>query len=974
MLLHNTALVTRSLPRCLAILAVLSLLFLTATGWTQHVPLKTYDRAQGLDGFDVNCMFQDREGTLWVGTEEGLYRYNGKRFQEFSVADGLADSNITRIVEDAKGVLWIATGAGISVLKDGHFYSVPSSYLRGGARINSSMTPYQDGILVVSTQTLWFVKFMPKATPEQGLSWSVTPFEREKIPEKQARSVFQDRFGVLWIGCGDNLCRMVGNRLEQWQQTPSLPEERWSRIIPSQDGGLWLRGASHIYFLPRNGKRFENRTGALGSRLSVDMGASILEDSPGHFLVAAKQGVVCWANGSWRDCANFDHQNKTKALPLLLDSEGNLWLSVPGHGIQRALGYGRWESWTEDEGITGGLIFGVVHDRKDRIWVAAQEGLFLSLPPHTSFHAFSQKLTKTDHMRAVREASDGSIWASSRNGFLLHIDPENLQAVTVPVTSPDGYAWQFDEAPNGNLWVITDAGLVVLHKSGSRFVIDNDFRLPADSGTPVNVVKDKHGHMLVLTSSYLLKYSNGEWLSFLLPEEWQQSELSHMTVDVEGGIWLGGDRLLLRIELDGTTLRKSRIYTPSEYGTGSITFIGKDVPGNIWVGGNNGVARYDGITWRRYSSDDGLLWDDTDAFAFSADSDGSVWLGTTDGLSHFRNTNKESGAGALSTPDLEARIGNQPVPLATPAVFSWRESTLIASLASRTFVHESAIKFYYRLVGFESKWTLSHDGEIRYPNLPPGSYVLEVYSEDEELHRSSEIRSLPFKIFAPWWKRLPFELAVGTLFASALVVLIRLLVHYLLKRKLLEEQATRDGLTKIWNRNAGLERLQRDLLREQRLHGSVALILMDVDYFKLINDTYGHLIGDLVLQEIALRLQASVRAHDTVARYGGEEFLLILPHIGEEAVLERVHQLQEAIRSTPISAGPHAVRVTGSFGVVFLERVEDSAPEFLLGRADQLLYAAKHAGRNRMEFSCQTTPLKLSVAESITPTHTPLLG
>jgi diguanylate cyclase (GGDEF)-like protein len=163
------------------------------------------------------------------------------------------------------------------------------------------------------------------------------------------------------------------------------------------------------------------------------------------------------------------------------------------------------------------------------------------------------------------------------------------------------------------------------------------------------------------------------------------------------------------------------------------------------------------------------------------------------------------------------------------------------------------------------------------------------------------------------------------------------------------ESAVRDGLTRIYNRKYFLDALRKEFAYCVR-HGSpLALVLMDVDHFKQVNDTHGHPTGDAVLQHVCQRVAEAVRTEDLFARVGGEEFALLLRGDGEAQALACAERCRRAVEASEAQVGEARVRVTLSLGVAVLSPEGMEAPEDLLAAADRALYRAKHAGRNRVE-------------------------
>lgn len=164
-------------------------------------------------------------------------------------------------------------------------------------------------------------------------------------------------------------------------------------------------------------------------------------------------------------------------------------------------------------------------------------------------------------------------------------------------------------------------------------------------------------------------------------------------------------------------------------------------------------------------------------------------------------------------------------------------------------------------------------------------------------------------------------------------------------------EAAHDPLTGLWNRGAIMDLLGREAERQRRSDGSLGLVMADLDHFKEINDSHGHLAGDVVLKEASRRLVNAVRTYDFVGRYGGEEFLIIFPGCGPDALAAGGERLRHSIAGQPFNVGDVYISVTLSVGVVSaqLDGRQTSDYEQLLQAADAALYRAKAAGRNRVE-------------------------
>jgi two-component system cell cycle response regulator len=169
-------------------------------------------------------------------------------------------------------------------------------------------------------------------------------------------------------------------------------------------------------------------------------------------------------------------------------------------------------------------------------------------------------------------------------------------------------------------------------------------------------------------------------------------------------------------------------------------------------------------------------------------------------------------------------------------------------------------------------------------------------------------------------------------------------------QKALQFEAAHDRLTNLWNRGAIMDLLQKEMHRRERSHGPLGVIMADLDHFKNINDSYGHLVGDSVLQEAARRLAGAVRGYDSVGRYGGEEFLVVLPGCNASDLISSAERLRHSIADQPIATTAGPLCVTLSIGLAAVDTSSQDLPscETLVRAADTALYTAKAQGRNQV--------------------------
>jgi diguanylate cyclase (GGDEF)-like protein len=363
-----------------------------------------------------------------------------------------------------------------------------------------------------------------------------------------------------------------------------------------------------------------------------------------------------------------------------------------------------------------------------------------------------------------------------------------------------------------------------------------------------------------------------------------------------------------------------------------------------------------------------LIWNDTDSFAMAEDRDGSMWIGTSGGLSHM--IAPQNALAGSPPPPAISEVALGAVPVADGGSVKWSSNQLTISMALLSFQDTQDIGIRYRLIGEQdSGWEETREMTIHYRHLEPGNYRFEVEAVNAAGSTVSPAASFSFTITPLWWQNSYVKWGLGLLVLVLLAWAWRRRVGLLMRQKRQLEAAVKDrtqdlerektelvrtreqmrhfaehdGLTGLWNHRIIVERLRGEVDRSQRDGTPLSIILVDLDYFKRINDAMGHVAGDLTLRETGAIFQRAVRSYDWVGRYGGEEFLLILPGSDFEAARSRAEHLRTTLQAARLGESDKIFSVTASFGVAagFPTNYEE-----MIQLADAALYRAKNAGRN----------------------------
>ena len=918
------------------------------------------DYTEGLRNFNINAIGQDQSGYLWVGTENGLYRYDGVHFRPYGAQEGLNSSYIANIYLGPDGTLWVGTTRGIYYQRrDGNFAEVtpPGQAMHFAQRVGTEFAALGVGEVVTVTRSGAFL--LRRVQAPAGDSWTAEPMSLEG---NVVRSVLAAPGGVLWYGCDEDLCKLAGGKTTRMSAALGLPTEKWNRMLLARDGRLWLRGPSHLGALTPGDARYEARD--LPNSPESYLYTSLWEDPRGRIVASQEKDFGLWDGTKWRMVSTGGGPTHFDISTMFVDREGSVWMGVLAHGLRRWIETGNWEAYTDADGLSSDIVWATLRDRKGRLWIGTEAGLDWIPPGETRPRSWPIAGMKATRVYCLAESGDGSIWVGIAGANLIRIDPRtgNSQLLKTPEI------YQLLMGDDQRLWVGTGEGLYTVDTRAKR----PSARLVVDAGIPD---PRKRFSSLSMDAEHSLWVASDEGIFRLNASGWRRLDAlpsglvpNEIAADTRGNLWVGGTfQGLFRLKFEGDRLVESAQISRPLLLSDQIVTLFVDHRGWLWVGQDAGVTVFDGQSWRSFTQEDGLAWNDTNSKALAEDTDGSMWIGTTGGLSHLVAPQ----ANARGTPSAPAfsEVNFGAVPLVNGAKISWSPSPLDVSIGSLSFRDDRHFRLRYRLLGLEKNWEETTEKSLRYPRLDPGAYRLQAVAVDSSSGTASDLREFSFVIEPRWWQSWELKLGVSLLAALAAVLVWRRRVLVLILQKRQLEQAVRertealerekaelfrtreqmrhdaehDGLTELWNRRVILERLRHEVDRSQREQSPVTIMLVDLDHFKQVNDTFGHKAGDRVLKAIGALFQSLVRSYDWVGRYGGEEFLLVLPGSGQESAQVRAEEFRRAIESAIIQMGETAIPVTASFGVA---SGLTSDFETLIQAADTALYRAKRNGRN----------------------------
>lgn len=952
---------------------IFALTFFCLLGWfasavpatAQQIPFRSYSQADGLSNVVVSCLQQDVSGYMLACTEHGLYAYDGRRFFNLGPQQGLPEGGIVYdLVFGANRAIILRYLHRIFISEQPLSLSNPPGGLTFHAVVSKNISidnetinqlvGWKKGAIYIAHGHLYYVDpGSPAEEPSIRIADGLLGHPDGPIRDASPIAV---QGNSVWVALADGrICALDSRSVRCFGKNEGLTPAKWVVFLAARNGHLLARSTLLLADI-------DPRTGQVQVTPLPDQGGVYLNYSR-HFLLAqtpsgqlitqSADGLMIRNGSGWKMLTTINGLPSAPIVSVLFDQEQGLWLGTIGSGALRALGYGTWENWNHRDGISNGLVWQITRQPGGPIWVASDGGVD-AIGPTQNGQTSVRHYDKSSY--AVATDDLGHVWRS--------VGTSGVSCITVATGATVDFALppvdQILRGVNGRLWFITEDGIYFVDETSSPPVAPTI--LPEVHGRVTGAKVAADGSLWILRRGLLLhRHTNGSIVSVKL--RWPQPDFDPLVMAIAAPdvIWIGGAGAgLYRLDLAGDQVLKISQFRPPDILSNSVVSILVDSRKWVWVGTDSGLSAFNGERWVSVDTGNGLIWDDLDQDSLLEDADGSLWIGTSHGLSHLLEPERLFDLHTLQPVITTVLLGEQRYQ--NRAVAFSREPLAI-QFGALNFQFDGSVRFRYRLEGVDKSWADTASGFARYAFVPPGHHRFVVIAYDPLSHQQSAPISVLIRMKEPWWLWWPLVVLYGALSVAVIYGMWRLRFRFLLRqRRVLQRevelqtreiraaqealhlQATQDSLTNLLTRGE-IQRRVVEVLERAEPTPHLTIGLLDIDHFKRINDRFGHLSGDEILKEIGQRLNSELRAGEYAGRYGGEELLLVLD-IEDAAGVTRIHALNMAACGEPFFLENEMLRVTCSIGVTQVRPSDDW--KALIGRADKALYHAKSQGRNRV--------------------------
>jgi len=757
-------------------------------------------------------------------------------------------------------------------------------------------------------------------------------------------------------------------------------------------GGLWVvtrGGVAGLVHVASNG---ETRSYLEKDGLSDDDILSVYRDAAQNLWIGtAKGGLNRFRDDTFAVISAEHGLSNERVESIFEDREGSLWVGTGTGGLNRFRD-GQFSSITTRDGLAAGLVWSVYADPQGGLWIGGEHG-FAFVDGGRVVKRYTEKDGLLNNVIAgFYMDPDGSLWIATEAGVsklvkdrFVNIKPEDgLSNPDIRVVVGDGRGGVYFGTHGG--------GLNHRRADGSIEIINTEDGLTHDEVTAVFV--DSKKRTWVGTSEGLNRIEpNGEIRRFARAEGFSSGTVYSVHEDAAGRIWIGGLKGLYLYRDGGfvhftvrSGLFDDKIYT-----------IQEDERGYLWTSCNKGVSRVlvselleladglrDSVTSTSFGAEDGMCSSECNYGGGNSGArlrDGTLVFPTIAGVVLIDPTEETS---VRSPPVLIEKVvaDNRRIRVGGDWLAPAGVENIAFHFSAPSFVVPEKIRFSYRLIGLDSEWVDAGSRRVaHYANLQPGTYKFEVRSRNKYGKTSKSDASFSFTLTPQFHQTQWFYVVTVLLgFLSVLIfhryrvrslegheatlaLLVRERTEQLERaNQQLVEQSFRDPLTGLRNRRFVLESIDKDIAAVNRSYftspevverndDGLVFVMLDLDHFKSVNDSYGHVAGDRVLQQVSGILKAAGRLTDSVVRWGGEEFLLIARNTGPDSAPVLARRIRQAFKRHVFDVSDDVkLQLTCSMGWACYPFIPADCGilgwEEVVGVADKALYAAKNSGRD----------------------------
>lgn len=634
----------------------------------------------------IRSLLADRQGALWIGTAQGLVRMLNGKFTLFTRDNGLPSETIHAVYEDRGGNIWVATANGLALLKSGGLTTFTT----------------KERLISGSIQALF--------EDAEGSFWIATPYGvgrikdgkftnytvRDGLGSNSVRAIQQDRNGRLWFGSLGGLTSFDGSRFTNYTTRDGLPSDRIISLHAIRDGGLLIGTAGGLCRFTDG--RFTSFNP--GEALATSTILSLFEDREGNFWIGAESaGINLLKETKFTTYTVKSGLSNDLVKSIHEDREGNIWIGTDGGGLN-LLKNGKLTAYTTREGLSSNVVIALFSDNAGNLWAGTSAGLNRFNQGKFTTYTSADGLAHDD-VRSIYLDRHGNLWIGTRGG-LTRMTNGVFKTFTEVDGLPNDLITTLHEDTKGNLWVGTFGGLSRLTNEEFTTFTTRD---GLSSDAVISLHEDSDGTLWIGTNGGgLNRMKEGKFTTYTTNNGLLDDVVYRILEDGRNNLWLSCRKGIFHIS-------KNQL---DEFANGAIASIAPVAYGTA-----------DGMTTRECSGGgDPAGW---------RSRDGKLWFPTIKGVAMIDPARIKTNSHAPPVVIEQVRIDEKSFAPSERLELPAGTTRFDLYYTAPSFVAPEKVRFKYKLEGFDTDWIDSGTRRIAYyTNLRPGSYTFRVIASNND--------------------------------------------------------------------------------------------------------------------------------------------------------------------------------------------------------------------------------------------------
>ncbi len=691
-------------------------------------PLREFIRqkwttSQGLPQDSVLSIAQSADGYLWLGTEEGVVRFDGVSFTSFDKHKGLRDNIIRALLVDHQQNVWIGTNAtGLWCYKNGKFTDFDS---RNGLSSNTVQALYED-----NDGALWIGTDGGGLLQRKNGAFRVFT-KTDGLADNAVLSITGDNRGTIWIGTRSGVSKIKNGHIENYGAEHGLSGENVPTVLLDHAGNLWIGTSEGLVEVGSDGQenRFSAKQGLLNNSVS-----RLYEDRAGTLWIGTAGGLERYVDGRFQPYTDKHGGMNFTVFSLLEDREGSLWVGTAGGGVN-VLRAGAFTTLTKEDGLVSDSILALYQEDAQNLWIGSEKGLMHMGGGRITAYSTLNGLPD-NFVFAMAKDHEGTLWIGTQKG-IARIKNGSVTPISEKEGVPPGPAFSILTDSHGTVWIGGRSGL-------TRFTGNGFVHYTTRDGLSNNSVQSLYegpdGTLWIGTAGGLNEFRNGRFRSYTTHDGLSSDWIWYIHGASDGTLWLGTSGGGISRFRQG---KFRNITTETGLFDDSVLSIVDDRLGNLWMTSDKGVFETtikqlndcaDGAISRIspivYGINDGL-----NSREFNGGFQNSS-LRAQDGRLYFPTNAGLAIVDPAHIPKLEARpqtviehviADGKEVDPFKPTIVPPGKGQLEFQFTAPSFVAPDKLQFRYMLEGFDKDWNSAGTRRVAYyTNIPHGEYQFRV--------------------------------------------------------------------------------------------------------------------------------------------------------------------------------------------------------------------------------------------------------